>query len=703
MATLEKIRSRSILLISIIGLALFAFIIGDFLNSGSTYFGQSRLEVVKVNDKAVKIDKFQEKVDDLAEIYKAQTGNSQVSEEMMEQLRQSVFESIVRENIIDEQAQKLGLSVTSKELFELATGANPHPIIAQNMRMFYDENGNFDRESFLQFLNSINAQPENAQQAAQVESARKYWLFWENRIKYSQLEMKYTTLLQKAVVVNELEAQLAFDNRKPSVDIAYVLKPYAAIADSTVKVSDAEISALYKKEKENYKQKEENRDIKYVVFSVKPSEADFDKVKEWMEKQKEEFTTAENIEDLLNTSSDVPYMNYRLAAKDVDADFRDFAFASPKGAVTDLILSNGVYKMARVLDAKVNAPDSVRVRHILVYAENDEATAALADSILGAIKGGADFAQLAEKYSRNTSTAANGGEIGWLKEQDLDKDMIQPCFYGSDKVFTVKTTNGTHVMEVEEKTANVEKVHLAILERAVEASSNTFSTYYNEATNFVNQNKTADKFKAAAEEAGYSVREMSGMTVNTPRLGQIKNTRQVVRWAFEAKEGTVSDVFSCDDDFVVALLDKVHPKGYRSQADVADVLKSSIVKEKKVEMLTADLNAAGNDLQQVASSMQTSVDTLRGVNFAQPRVATGFEPNLVGLAPFKAVGEKATVEAQNGVMLFQVLDKTESTASFDAANEAAQLEAKYQYVIPQAYYEVLKDQAEVKDNRARFY
>ncbi|MBR6309845.1 MAG: hypothetical protein IKR52_01400, partial [Paludibacteraceae bacterium] len=102
-------------------------------------------------------------------------------------------------------------------------------------------------------------------------------------------------------------------------------------------------------------------------------------------------------------------------------------------------------------------------------------------------------------------------------------------------------------------------------------------------------------------------------------------------------------------------------------------------------------------------SMQTSVDTLRGVNFAQPRVATGFEPNLVGLAPFKAVGEKATVEAQNGVMLFQVLDKTESTASFDAANEAAQLEAKYQYVIPQAYYEVLKDQAEVKDNRAKFY
>ncbi len=695
MATLEKIRKRSVILVAVIGIALLAFIIGDFLNSGSTFFNQSKMNVVTVDDESVKIDKFQSMVDDLSEIYKSQTGNSQVSEEVMEQLRQTTFETIVRERILDEQAEKLGLAVTSKELTDLVLGENPHPIVMQNLRMFFKEDGTFDRENFKQFLNSLNQTPQNAQQAEQIQSAKKFWMFWENRIKYSQLEMKYVTLLQKAVVVNDLQAQLAFDNRKSSVDLAYVVKPFSAIADSTITVSDKEISELYNKEKENYKQKNETRDIKYIVFSVKPSEADYEKVSDWMNKNKEEFTTSENVEDLLNTSSDVPFMNYHLSKNDVDVDFRDFAFASEKGACTDIITSGNVYKMARVISAKTMAPDSVRISIIPVYAASDDATATLADSLLGVLKGGEDFKTLSEKF--------NGREIGWVKETGLEKEMIQPCFYGSENLFSVKTSSGTYVMKVEEKTANVEKVQLAILERAVEASSNTFGTYYNEANSFISKNKTAETFVSAAEEAGYSVREFSGLDVNSARLGQLQNSRQIIKWTFESKKGAVSDVFTCEDDFVVAMVDKVNKAGYRSQESVADILKSSIIKDKKAEKLTAELQ--GKNLETAAAEMNATVDTLRNVNYAQMRTQIGYEPKLVGVAPFKNIGDKGVVESSNGVMLFQVLNKTENQETFDAESEKMQEESKYQYVISQSqkYYDILRDNAEIEDNRARFF
>jgi peptidyl-prolyl cis-trans isomerase D len=249
MATLEKIRSKGVLLIIVIGIALFAFIIGDFLNSSGTFFGQSQMNVIEVNDEKIKIDQYQEKIDELNKVYQIQMNQSQLSEEAMEQIRQSVYDNIIREQIISSCAEKTGINVSSKELFDLVSGENIHPYI-QSIRMFQNPNtGGFDKSYLLNFLNTINKKDLSAEEMEQIKDAKSYWMFWENLIKNTRLEEKYTTLLSKSLNTNSLEAKFSFENGKKTVDLVYITEPYSNIADSTINISKKELKTLYKKKR----------------------------------------------------------------------------------------------------------------------------------------------------------------------------------------------------------------------------------------------------------------------------------------------------------------------------------------------------------------------------------------------------------------------------------------------------------------------
>lgn len=214
MATLEKIRSKAGLLVLVVGVALFAFIIGDFLNSGSTYFRQSQEKIAEIEGEVVHIQDYQARIDEMSEMYKMQSGSTSLPEEVMTQIRQSVFDAMVQEVVLDNATEKLGMVVSAEELFDMVQGENISPLI-QQMQMFTNpQTGVFDKAALLNFLKQIDADNISSypvEQQAQLLQARNFWLFWEKNIKRQRLEQKYTMLLSKAVSANSLEAKDAFE------------------------------------------------------------------------------------------------------------------------------------------------------------------------------------------------------------------------------------------------------------------------------------------------------------------------------------------------------------------------------------------------------------------------------------------------------------------------------------------------------------
>ena len=277
MATLEKIRSKAGLLVLVVGVALFAFIIGDFLNSGSTYFRQSQERIAEVDGEVINIHDYQARIDEMTEMYKMQTGQTSFPDETMAQIRQNVFDTMVEDIVLGEATEEIGIEVSPEELFDMVQGENISPLI-QQMPMFANpQTGVFDRNALLNFLKAIdsdNIASMPIEQQDQLIKARNFWLFWEKNIKRQRLEQKYTTLLTKAIGANKLDAKESFEENAKSADIAYAMQAYSTIPDSTIQVSKGEVEKLYNQRKELFKQKE-TKVVKYISVDIRPSQEDY--------------------------------------------------------------------------------------------------------------------------------------------------------------------------------------------------------------------------------------------------------------------------------------------------------------------------------------------------------------------------------------------------------------------------------------------
>ena len=712
MATLEKIRSKAGLLVLVVGLALFAFIIGDFLNSGSTYFRQTQERVAKVDGEVIKIQDYQGRIDEMTEMYKMQSGQSSLPEEYMNQIRQSVFDAMVQEVVLDEATDKLGMQVGPEELFDMVQGENISPMI-QQMQMFVNpQTGQFDKTALLNFLKTIdddNIANYPADQQAQLIQARNFWLFWEKNIKRQRLEQKYTTLLSKAVSANVLDAKEAFNDVSENSDIVYAMQSYASIPDSTVDVSKSEIEKLYNQRKELYKQKE-GKVIKYIAVDIRPSQEDYDKASADIESLKEEFKTSEKVADIVNENSEVPYMDAFFTENAFDPEMKQFATTAEVGAVYGPVFDNDKYRMFKLVDKTV-APDSVKVSHIMLANTGDEArTTVLADSLMNVLKNGGDFAELAKQFSADQA-AENGGELGWFTEitalRGVNDDFKNAVFSTPvNNVVKVKSLYGTHLVKVTEKTNNVNKYKVADIDMTVSPSSKTYSNIYNELNQFISKNSDLAKLDDAAKEAGYNL--ISGVTVTADNqtLGSIKNSRPVIRWAFQNDKGKISEIFECDDKFVIAGVEGTLKEGYRSVASVTPALRAELAAQKKGEKIAADLKAKNlTSIDAYADAMGSRVDSVKFINFGTRRIAgIGVEPKMNAMVSIAEVGQLSEpVIGNNGVYVFKVYDRNKDAKEFNEADEIRTLDASNAYRFGFQAIQSLVNKAEVEDNRVRFF
>ena len=668
MATLQKIRNHGVLLLVIVGAAMLAFILGDFLNSGSSFFNRSRENVGTIAGHDVHYTEYEAAKDQLTEVYKIETGRNDFDEELSNQIRNQVWQMMLMDYTLRAEGKKIGLDVTKDELSELCIGEHPHELIAQR-RAFYDETGHFNRDYLVRFLASLEQETESPEQVANLKQAKTYWMYWENAVRLTYMQEKYTTLLQSLIKANSLEAKFAFNARQESTSAQYVNQPYYAVADSLVEVSNSDIKKLYAQHKPEFKQTP-NRAIAYISFDVKPSESDYEAADKLMKELEQELKTTDDVALIVNSNSDIMYDGRDYSAATIPAEYKDFVFGrgAKAGQVSPLTFENDKYSIARIVEVGYNLPDSVCLKAIASQEGQEDV------------------------------------ELGWYKATDLNKNIAEPAFHGKRGTrFTVAQGLGEQTFEIINISPATPKAKVAIIEHTVTPSSKTYSVIYNNAKQFIVNNNNEEAFRNAATEAGMTVYPQYNLNKNTENIGDLKASRPIVRWAFEAKEGQVSDVFECGNRFIVATLVEANDGEYRSLESVRAELMAEAMNNAKAEYIKKQLKGIAS-LEEAAEILGRPIQAAENVNLAAYRFGNaGNEPAVIGATMALNENElSAPIQGRSGVFVVKAGAKSVAEGEFNEELEKQQLVGRIAYSLPYQAISLIQEKADIVDNRANF-
>lgn len=695
MATLEKIRSNSKLLIITIFFALLCFVIGDFLNSSSTFFGQQREKIGEVEGNDLSYLKFQDDVEVMTNVFKIQGQNQPEDGD----IREMVWNDYVQGAILDNETEEVGLSVTTSELADATLGKNIHPMMRQ-IPIFYDENNQFNPS----ILNNVLSNLDNAEEGDEsMKDLRDYWLFWEGRIKKQILADKYQALLINAMSAPQAELDYLASISSKSVDFAYTKKPYWALADSSFTVSDSEKQKKYNEMKPQFKSLP-TRLMQVVVFPVNPSTADFEATMDAARLCKEDMKSLNGV-DLFNyvaTESDVAYPSYYVSKNDVDFSLQNFVFSATVDSVMDPLLDGTFYKVAKLVSAPVMRSDSVRVARLVVGGTSYEAAKVTADSLLAVAKSGADFAELVKSHSIDPTFKNMGGDLGWLKEGQSGSFEFDSIAFGGKvgDVAKIESNQGILLVKVLDKTVPVQKVKFAAVAKEVLSSTDTYRDVYDKANQFITSCKPGiDGFNANAQEKGLQYRPLGPLVENQYNLYVLPNGRPVVRWAFEHEVGDLTDKpFELGNQLLVGILSEANDGDFLtlSSSSVSNQVENAVRIDKKSEQLIKEMESI-SDL-----ATAENVDTIVGATFAQSSIpGLGAEPAVLSKALSMSNGEMSKpIKGESAVYVLKVLDSKESDSSVQVKQKE---QDGIRQILSSSLFQTLIDLSEIEDNRSVFY
>lgn len=713
MAALGKIRSRGALLIGIIGLGLFSFIAEEAFRSCDSASADKHQQVGEVLGEKINVTEFQKLVDEYTEVIKMQQGQENLNEDQLNQVKDMVWNTYVQTKLIQNEAHKLGLTVTDAELQQvLAEGTNP---MLQQTPFFNQQTGRFDVNALKKFLAEYKTQQTaNPQMAKQYETVYKYWTFIEKTLRQQLLSQKYQGLFAHCFLSNKVEAKMAFDEQNQESQVQLAAFPYSTIDDNKITVTDADLKAKYDEKKSIFKQYVETRDIKYIDVQVKASAADRAALQKEFAGYSAELAAAADPSDVVRKSTSlVSYLGVPVKKEALPYDIAQRLDSMAVGSTSSVIENKNDNTLNIVkLVAKRELPDSIQFRAIQVGGANAAEAATRADSILNAIKAGADFEVVAKKYGQT-------GEKTWMTTRQyqnapsLDKDTknyienLNTMATGELKNLTL--AQGNLVLQVVDRKAMTTKYVAAVVKKNITFTKDTYSAAYNKFSSFVSANLTADELLKNAAKSGYTVQERKDVTTAEHYLAGIHSTRDAMRWLFEAKKGAVSSLYECGDNdhLLIVVLNNINPIGYRSleDAQVKEYIKAEVIKDKKAEQLMAKAKASKSVAD--AKAKGATVAPVAQVTFAAPVfvAATGAsEPALSGAIAATAKGKfsKQPVKGNAGVYVFQVTNKTQRPAKFDEKAEMQRLSQR-QMQMAGNFMNELYIKANVVDNRYLFF
>ena len=708
MATLQSLRDRGPLLLIFVGLALLAFIVGDALRLFQSPQGSQA--VGSVNGEEVTATQFQQMFEEYSGVIQFARGNAPLSEAENNQLKDQVWNEYLQNEIIKKEAEKLGLTVTDAEILAVVTKGE-YPLLQQTP--FRNAEGKFDIDILNDFLSQYESNKNVPELVQQLKPAYDYWCFIEKSIKNELLAQKYQSLIASTFLSNPIAAENSFNASNTTYDIEIKAYPYSAIADSTIKISDSDRQKAYDTEKLIYKEPYQSRDIKYVSYTVTPSEQDHAALRSELSEQATLLTQESDYASIVrNAGSETNYSELAWTKSAYPEEVRLRLDSLEVNQVVGPIYnqSDNSYTVFKFL-GKSTLPDSVQFRVLPVVTDSPEKIAALADSLLNVLKKGADFKELSAKYGQanNDSLWMTSAMYDGAAPQSDDAAYISAIISGKKGEYnTLTLSNGaTLIYQVIGSKNPVTKYNAAVIKRTVEFSNETYNEAYNKFSQYVATCKSIEDLEKNAEEYGFRVMTQNRVFNTTHNIAQISDTRKAIRWIFsEAEVGEVSPLYECgeNNNFLVVALTGINEKGYTSMDKLSLIVNNRARADKKAERIIDELT--GKSFDEIGNIAGVKSDVIERISFASPTYVKSISANetVISAAVTKLQPEEvsAPIKGDNGVYVIKLKTVNKGKREFNAESEQAVLKA--QGLRNMNYFmSGLIENANIEDNRYLYF
>ena len=681
--------------------AITAFIVGDLFSGNSSILNWGQKNVGEIAGREISIDEFQSAIREREANYTLQFGR-QPGDREMPALRQQAWDLLIARHAIQSQYAKVGVDVTSDEVWDMVQGKN----VDESVRQAFTnpETGQFDPNRVVSYLQQVRNMPENSE-------PRIRWELFYRDLGPGRERLKYENLLLKTAYVTKAEAEREYHLQSDVAEVKYLYVPYYAVSDSAAQVTDSDIKAYYEKHKERYKT-EETRDLKYVAFPVEASHEDSVSVLDELDRALAELRNTQEDSAYASSHSDgqTPYGRYNRGT------LPDFIpqDSLKQGKVFGPVLDGGVYKVVKVSKVTTDTIATARAKHILIKWSDTTPAAkaeakAKAEKILKDIRGGADFGAKAREFGTD-GTASRGGDLGWFSSGQMVKPF-QNAVFGATRPGllpnVVETDFGYHIISVTDVKSNV-AYDLAIVEREIVASDATINEAYRLAENFAHGLSGQADFEKKAREQGYLVQDAKNVLAGDRRIGTLGEARPVVMWLFrDASTGDISEVFNLDDQNVVAVMTSKISKGYKPLEAVKAEITPAVRNEVKAKVISDKLSAATGTLEEVAAAFgsDANVYTSSDLKLSSNSLPTvGFDPLAVGTAFSLESGKRSKpVAGENGVVIIEMQNKTVAPSAGDYTAYKNQLEQTAINRNSVGISEAIKENSNIVDKRYKFY
>lgn len=717
MSVLEKIRSKTGLLVGIIGLALVIFILESLLGSGSALFMNNDSLVGKIAGDKIDYNEFNAKVEQQVMQIQQSNPQAQIDDRMKEQIVNQVWQEMINERVNKTQYEKIGIAVSADELYDLML-VHPHQYVIQQVSDpntgkivdgFARPDGSLDVVKLAQWVGQMNA------------DQAKFWKQLEVSISELRAAEKYNALVKKGLYVTSAEAKDAFIGQTKQVSTSFVMKRYASVSDSAVKVSEEEINNYYNKHKADYKVGQTTRKIEYVTFDVLPSNQDYEAL------QKEAVEVAE-IFKIKTAKEDSSYIAQETEGGQVMISSYNkknmiiadsSVFTAPKGTVFGPYTEGTFLKIYKLTDTK-SVADSAKVRHILIGLQSQktqtertpEVAKRIADSLTALLKAKkVNFDTLVKTMSDDLGSVDKGGDYGWFDE---NKGFVEPFknagLMGTVGAITVVPTQfGFHIIEV----LGVSKTRhnsytVAQITRLIAPSEETNREYYKQASEFAGKNTNTETFNKAVDAEKLNKRIADDIKESDKNLPGLDNAKDFVRWIYKAEKGDVSEVFEFGDRYIVANLTGIKEKGIAPLEEVREDVTRKAIRDKKAEQFLEEFNSkagASKSVDDIAAKMGLVVEQADNLTFASYNIpAIGREDALIGTATAMKNGAiSKPVKGDNGVFVVFINAVNEAALPKDFKGKQKELEQASNGRVDYEMYDALREKADIEDHRGKFF